>query len=73
MQSSHGTLTDVLRIPLSRREEEEAEAGFGVGVSGGAIMLVSVQFRLGPVTDIFEALLGVNEATVRLSINSKAS
>lgn len=75
MQSSHGTFTEVLRIPLSRREEEEVEAGFGVavGACGGAIILFSVGIRIIFVTEIIEALLGVNDASVELSVNFKAS
>jgi hypothetical protein len=73
MHSSHGTFTEVLRIPLSRREEEEVEAGFSVDVSGGAILLVFLEFRTRSVTGIFEALLGVKDASVRLSVNFKAS
>jgi hypothetical protein len=75
MQSSHGTFTEVLRIPLSRREEEEVEAGFGVGVgaSGGAIIIFFVGVRIVFVTGLFEALLGVDDASVELSNSFKAS
>jgi hypothetical protein len=75
MQSSHGTFTEVLRMPLSPREEEEVEAGFGVavGASGGAIILLSVEIRTRSVTEIFGALLGVNDASMELSVNFKAS
>jgi hypothetical protein len=75
MQSSHGTFTEVLRIPLSRREEEEVEAGFGVavGACGGAIILFSVEIRTIFVTEVTKALLGVNDASVELSVKFKAS
>lgn len=73
MQSSHGTFTEVLRKLLWRRDEDEVDAGFGVGVEGGAMAFFSLEARTRSVTEKVEGRLQVSSVAVEQSISSKVS
>lgn len=73
MQSSQGTFAEALRKLLWRLDEEEIEAGFGVGIDGGAMAFFSLELRTGSVTEKVEGRLGISSASAEQSISSKAS